>query len=119
MGSAAQAVGKVSSAMSSANATMDAKELQKTMNEFTKQNELLNIREEMMDDALADAFDNDEIEEEAEQVTNQVLEELGIELGDKMNVAPSSKLPSNVDNVEQEDDLTSTLPDSKARLDAL
>ena len=112
---AASAIGKVSDAMGTANSILDPKKMTQTMNEFTKQNEMMNIREEMMDDALTDAFDNDELDEEAEDVTNQVLAELGLELGNQMNIAPNKKL--NVKDNDEE--LVGTLPDLKARLDAL
>jgi len=110
---AVQAVGKVTDAMSAANSAIDAKQMQKVMNEFMKQNEIMNVREELMDDALVDAFDSEELDEEAEQITNQVLAELGLEMANKMDYAPSAKLPANA---QQE---TDALPDLRARLDAL
>merc|ERR1711933_437964 len=113
---AASAVGKVTEAMGAANAAMDTKQVMKTMNEFQKQNEMANIRTEMMDDALVDVFDNDELDEEADLITNQVLAELGIQLANEMTNAPSSKLPQG-SQVQQEDDLMNTVPDLKARLD--
>jgi len=114
---AASAIGKVTDAMGTANAVLDPKKMTQTMNEFTKQNEMMNIREEMMDDALTDAFDNDELDDEADQITNQVLAELGLELGNQMNSAPNTKLINAAK--QDEEDLVGTLPDLKARLDAL
>jgi uncharacterized protein involved in propanediol utilization len=110
--------------MSTANSAMDAKATQKIMQEFMKENTTLEIKEEMMNDALIDAFDNDEVEEEAEQVTAQVLAELGVELDSTM---VGLHVPSSKPKVEGEAALTaeeqaaleSTLPDLKARLDAL
>lgn len=115
------AIGSVSSAMGVANSKMDATEVAKIMNEFTKQNEIATVKEEMMDDALADAFDNDEVEEEAEEVTNQVLAELGLELdGQMVGLDAPSKVPLGEEaNKEEVDALMETLPDLRARLNAL
>jgi hypothetical protein len=125
------AVSNVTSAISSANDVMDAKALGKTMAEFSKQNETAKMKEELMNDALADAFDNDDVEAEAEDVTSQILAELGVELDAKMlGLDAPSKLPlaaANEKNNNKEQDLTKEeedalfdlLPDLKARLDAL
>ena len=127
--SMATAMGNVTSAISSANDVMDAKTLSKTMAEFSKQNETAKMKEELMNDALADAFDDDVMEEDAENVTSQILAELGVELDTKMVGldAPRNKLQSMADTKEEQDDMTKEeedalfdlLPDLKARLDAL
>lgn len=117
------AIGSVSSAMSVANSKMDSTEVMKIMHEFTKQNEIANVKEEMMDDALADAFDNEDVEEEAEEVTNQVLAELGLELdGQMVGLDAPSKVPVTEEaeaTKEEVDALMETLPDLRARLNAL
>ena len=121
--SAATAVGSVSGALAKMNTAVDAKDMQKIMNEFVKQNEMLNMKEELMDDALIDAFDSEGVEEEAENVTNQVLAELGLELEGKMvgldapNKTPARKQAQQVS--EEDEALAGLLPDLKARLDAL
>ena len=116
------AMSNVTGAMKTANKATDAKEMQKVMNEFQRQNEMANMKEEMMDDALADAFDTDGVEEEADQITSQVLAELGVELDSKMVglSAPSAK-PQGEDALTEEEQnaLSDALPDLKARLDAL
>lgn len=124
--SMATAMGNVTSAISVANDVIDAKELSKTMAEFTKQNETAKMKEELMNDALADAFDDSDVEADAEDVTSQILAELGVELDTKMMGldAPKSKLPSEGNKEqdmtkEEEDALFDLLPDLKARLDAL
>lgn len=115
------AISSVSSAMGAANSNMDPASIQKIMNEFTRQNEIANVKEEMMDEALTDAFDTDEIEEEAEEVTNQVLAELGLELdGQMVGLDAPNKTPAMQDvTKEEEDALMETLPDLRARLNAL
>jgi len=123
--SAASAVGSVTSALSSANAAMDAKTLGATMAEFQKQTETAKLKEELMNDALADAFEDSDVEEEAENVTNMVLAELGVEMDQGMVGldAPSQGLPVKEEESkmtsEEEEALLGVLPDLKARLDAL
>jgi hypothetical protein len=117
---AASAIGSVTSAMATANSAMDVKATTKIMQEFRRENERLEVKQEMMDDALIDAFDTDDVEEEAEQVTNQVLAELGVELDSKMvGLNAPSKQPINEMSVEEQEALDSVLPDLKARLNAL
>jgi len=118
---AASAMQSVTGAMKTANSAVDTKEISKIMNEFARQNETMAIREEMMDDALSDAFDSEQIDEEADQVTSQVLAELGIEMDSKMvGLSAPSKMPANsVEAEKEEDTLNDALPDLRARLDAL
>mmetsp|Transcript_40258 Transcript_40258/g.72527 ORF Transcript_40258/g.72527 Transcript_40258/m.72527 type:complete len:225 (-) Transcript_40258:358-1032(-) len=118
--SAITAVGSVTAALSSANSVMDAKKMSQTMAEFSRQNETSKMKEELLNDALADAFDESDVEEEADNVTAQVLAELGVELGDKMvGLDAPSKVPPTGAATEEEEALMDALPDLKARLDAL
>jgi hypothetical protein len=104
--------------MKVANKHMDVRKTTKIMADFQRENERMNVKEEMMDDVLMDAFDTEGVEEEADNVTNQVLAELGIELDNQMVGlnAPASKLQT--EQAEQ-DALDDVLPDLKARLNAL
>jgi len=122
--SAIAAVGSVTQALSTANGVMDAKKMSQTMAEFMRQNETANLKEEMLNDALADAFDESDVEEEADNVTSQVLAELGVELDSKMSgLDAPSKMVGGKENLatttEEEDALMDALPDLRARLDAL
>jgi hypothetical protein len=115
------AMGNVSEALSAANGVMDAKKLGKTMAEFARQNETAQMKEEMMNDALAAAFDDDELEEEADDVTGQILAELGVEMDQKMvGLNAPSKIAGAASTItEEEEALMDALPDLRARLDAL
>jgi len=118
---ASTAIGNVTTAMSSANTAVDATEMAKIMNQFQRENEVMAVRQEMMDDALTDAFDADGVEEEADEVTGQVLAELGVEM-DKNFVglsAPSAQPANATATTAEEEALSDALPDLKARLDAL
>jgi charged multivesicular body protein 2A len=79
---------------------MNLPEIQKIMMEFEKQSEIMDMKEEMMDDAIDDALgdENDEVEglvkhkiynfvffvfilkNNSDKIVTQVLDELGIEL---------------------------------------
>lgn len=118
---AAAAIGSVSAAMKTTNEAMNVKETTKILQEFQRENEKLEVKQEMMDDALMDAFDNEDVEEEAEQLTNQVLAELGVEMDSKMVGldAPLNKLQAEKASTEEQEALDALLPDLKSRLDAL
>ena len=122
---AATAVGSVTTAMKTANQAVDAKEMTKIMHEFQRQNEMAGMKEEMMDDALADAFDTDAIDEEADKITGQVLAELGVELDSQMvglsapSVKPKGEEEAEALSAEEQAALEGAIPDLKARLDAL
>jgi len=121
--SAISAVGAVTEALGNANKIMDAKKMNKTLLEFQRENERANMKEELMNDALAEAFDQSDVEEEADMVTNQVLAELGVELDSKMVGldAPNKAPPKKEEKIISEEDaaLMDALPDLRARLDAL
>lgn len=89
--------------------------------EFEKENDIMDQRQEMMDDAIDDVTGLED-EEEGEEVVNQVLDEIGIDLGQSLGETPSGLQKSSVpeDKVAQaigggdpgDDDL-------QARLDSL
>lgn len=112
---AVAAIGSVTEGMKTANQVMDLKKTTGIMAQFQKETETMQVKEEMMDDVLADVFDTEGMEEEADQLTAQVLAELGVELDSQMVGlnAPAKKL------TEEEEALNDVLPDLKARLNAL
>jgi len=121
---AASAIGSVTAAMKITNDAMNVKETTKVLQEFQRENEKLEVKQEMMDDALMDAFDGEDVEEEAEEITSQVLAELGVELDSQMvgMNAPSNNLQqpaSEKMSTEEQEALDAMLPDLKSRLDAL
>ncbi|KAH8032316.1 hypothetical protein HPB51_024093 [Rhipicephalus microplus] len=64
----AQAMRGVTRAMQSMNKQLNLPQIQKIMQEFEKQSEIMDMKEEMMNDAIDDAMGDDEDEEER-QVT--------------------------------------------------
>merc|ERR1712183_323880 len=111
---AANAFGSVTSALKATNAQMNTAEMMKIMTEFTKENERLQMNEEI--------FDDDGIDEEAEQVTSQVLAELGVEMDSKfvgLNAPAVKPQTKEALSLEEQNILEGILPDLKSRLNAL
>lgn len=61
------------------NRNMNLPGLQRIMMEFERENEIMDQRQEMMDDAVDDAVGVDD-EEEGEEVMKEVLDEIGVDL---------------------------------------
>merc|ERR1719483_1345990 len=80
----ANAMKGVTKAMGSMNKQMNLPEIQKIMMEFEKQSEIMDMKGEIMEDAMGDEDDEDE----SDAIVNQVLDELGLQLNDKLGDAP-------------------------------
>lgn len=89
--SAMQSVAAATRAVGAVNASMDAAGTMQTMQQFQRQMEIMGVKEEMLDETLSDAFDNDEVEEEADGIVAQTLAEIGVDLDSKMADAPTAR----------------------------
>uniref|UniRef100_A0A8C6QUZ3 Charged multivesicular body protein 2A n=1 Tax=Nannospalax galili TaxID=1026970 RepID=A0A8C6QUZ3_NANGA len=65
-------------------------QIQKIMMEFERQAEIMDMKEEMMNDAIDDAMGDEDDEEESDAVVSQVLDELGLSLTDELSNLPST-----------------------------
>lgn len=83
-----QAMKGATQALGSMNRSMNLPQLQRIAMEFERENDIMEQRQEMMDDAVDDAMDVG-VEEEGDEVVEQVLEEIGVD----MNQAVSTLLP--------------------------
>ena len=104
--SMAQAMKGVTKAMMSMNKQMKLPEIQKIMQEFEKQSEIMDMKEEMMSDVIDDALGDEEDEEEGDAIVSQVrrqnilaklgdatlyfqvLDELGLQMTDQITGLP-------------------------------
>ncbi|EFP10088.1 CRE-VPS-2 protein [Caenorhabditis remanei] len=86
----ASAMKGVTKAMQSMNRQLNLPQIQKIMMEFEKQSEIMDMKEEVMSDAIDDALGDAGDEEESDQIVNQVLDELGIQMGEEMAGLPSA-----------------------------
>jgi charged multivesicular body protein 2A len=80
------------------------------MMEFARESEMMDMKQEVMNDAIDDAMEDEDDEEESEQIVNQVLDEIGIGMNQSLVEAPTGNL--NAKEAVAEDDL-------QARLDSL
>uniref|UniRef100_A0A915HS42 Charged multivesicular body protein 2a n=1 Tax=Romanomermis culicivorax TaxID=13658 RepID=A0A915HS42_ROMCU len=92
--SMAQAMKGVTKAMVTMNRQLKLPQIQKIMMEFEKQSEIMEMKEEMMSDAIDDAMAGEEDEEESDKIVTQVLDELGIQWNEEMAGIPAA--PSSV-----------------------
>lgn len=119
----AQAMKGVTKAMGTMNKKMNLPQIQKIMMEFEKQSEMMDMKEEMMDDAIDMAMGDDSDEVEGDKIVSQVLDELGIELtGELANLNPdtqSLKPAAAKQPVAQAAGVSDADADLEARLDAL
>merc|ERR1719393_459938 len=76
----AQAMKGVTKAMMNMNKQMKLPEIQKIMQEFEKQSEIMDMKEEMMSDVID--------EEESDNIVTQVLDELGLQMTDQITGLP-------------------------------
>jgi len=75
-------------AMGVANAAAPIQQMQRTMMNYEKQSEMMNMKEEMMDDM----FEGDEQEEvETEETMNQVLDSIGLDISSQLSKATPGK----------------------------
>lgn len=84
-----QAMKGATVALGSMNKSMNLPQLQRIAMEFERENDVMEQRQEMMDDAVDDAMDVG-VEEEGDEVVEQVLEEIGIDLNQAVS-APTMK----------------------------
>jgi charged multivesicular body protein 2A len=70
--------------LGSMNRQMNLPALQRIAMEFERENDIMDQRQEMMDDAIDDVTGLED-EEEGEEVVNQVLDEIGVDLNNAVS----------------------------------
>ncbi|KAI8647900.1 Snf7-domain-containing protein [Parasitella parasitica] len=80
-------------AMGSMNRQMNLPQIQKIMMDFEKESELMDMKDEMMSDAIDDAMEEEDDEEETEDIVNKVLDEIGINLSQELDSVPTGFSP--------------------------
>ena len=75
-----QSMKGATSLLGSMNRSMNLPALQRIAMEFEKENDIMDQRQEMMDDAIDDVTGLED-EEEGEEVVREVLDEIGVDLG--------------------------------------
>ncbi|OZJ03503.1 hypothetical protein BZG36_05054 [Bifiguratus adelaidae] len=76
-------------AMASMNRTMNLPALQKIMMDFERESEMMDMKEDMMGDAIDDVMEEEEDDQESEEIVNKVLDEIGISLDQELANTPT------------------------------
>lgn len=85
-----EAMKGVTKAMSNMNRQLNMPQIQKILHEFEKQSEIMDMKEEMINDAMDDAMEDEGDEEETDAIVSQVLDELGLQLNDQLSGLPQA-----------------------------
>jgi len=112
----AEAMRGVTKAMQNMNRQLKLPQIQKILQEFEKQSEIMDMKEEMMNDAMDDALGDEDDEEQSDAVVTQILDELGLQLKDQLSTLPSAS--GNLANPAQREPVAATVGDSDADLQA-
>ncbi|KAL3474141.1 Snf7-domain-containing protein [Aspergillus californicus] len=75
--------------LGSMNRQMNLPALQRIAMDFERENEIMDERQEMMDDAIDEATGIDGEEEEGEDIVKEVLDEIGVDLTQALGETPS------------------------------
>jgi hypothetical protein len=92
-----QAMKGATGVLGSMNRSMNLPALQRIAMEFEKENDIMDQRQEMMDDAIDDVTGLED-EAEGEEVVEQVLEEIGIDLKNAVSWQTRSFVGANLND---------------------
>jgi Snf7 len=95
-----QAMKGATSLLGSMNRQMNLPALQRIAMEFERENDIMDQRQEMMDDAIDDVTGLED-EEEEDEVVNQILDELGIDLGQAVGLVLPGKMSADAGSWER------------------
>ncbi|KAL9932221.1 hypothetical protein V8E36_008993 [Tilletia maclaganii] len=102
----AEAMRGATRAMGMMNRSMNLPAIQRIMREFERETATMDMKEEMMGDAVDEAMDDEADgigeEEEGDAILGQVLDEIGVSLGQQLTDAPTGlAVPSTLANPSQ------------------
>jgi charged multivesicular body protein 2A len=81
--------------MAAMNRGLNLPGIQRIMNEFEKENAMMDMKEEMTSDAVDDAMDPEEDEEEeGDKILKEVLDEIGVDLSQQVRGRLLLRIPS-------------------------
>lgn len=111
----AQSLGEALRLLGGLNKTTSFPQLSRIIQEFQRQNDVMEQKGEMMDDMMDDAMDveGDE-DEEADEVVNRIVDEMGVDMGTRLTGAPVGVQQEAVPEAVGADE-----SDLQARLDSL
>lgn len=98
-----KAMAGVTRSLQSMNSQMNMPAMQKMMMEYEKQSELMEFKQDMMDDAMDDIFQAEGEEEKTEEMVGAILDEVGITLASGMGAVPANKVAQAAQEAEEDD----------------
>lgn len=104
--------------MMTMNRQLKLPQIQKIMMEFEKQSEIMDMKEEMMSDAIDDAMGDEDDEEESDAIVSQVLDELGLQLTDQLSDIPNAGTSLGAKTAEKQQPQAAGVSDADADLEA-
>lgn len=87
--------------MMSMNRQLNLPQIQKILHEFERQSEMMDMKEEMINEHIDDAMEDEGDEEESDAVVSQVLDELGLQLNDQLSGLPQASGSLSVSGLKQ------------------
>lgn len=85
----------------SMNRQLNLPQIQKILHEFERQSEMMDMKEEMINEHIDDAMEDEGDEEESDAVVSQVLDELGLQLNDQLSGLPQASGSLSVSGIKQ------------------
>ncbi|KAI5841343.1 Snf7-domain-containing protein [Morchella snyderi] len=115
-----QSMKGATSLLGSMNRSMNLPALQRIAMDFERENDIMEQRQEMMDDAIDDVTGLDD-EMESDEIVNQVLDEIGVEMNHSLGETPSGIASTGITEgkVAQAVGADAMDDDLQARLDSL
>ncbi|GAB5587793.1 ESCRT-III subunit protein did4 [Umbelopsis nana] len=109
-------------AMASMNRRMNLPQIQKIMMDFERESEFMDMKEEMMNDAIDDAVEEEDDEAETNEIVERVLDEIGIDMNQQLVDTPTGlaqAAPAQSERIAQAEGMTDEDAALQARLDNL
>lgn len=104
----ASAMRGVTRAMGQMNRQINLPGLQQIMMDFERQSQIMEMKDEVIQDTMEDMWDDEGEEEETEDIVNQVLDEIGIHLESEMASTPQGKIATNTTTTKVNNNNTKT-----------
>eukprot|EP00039_Didymoeca_costata_P013437 m.203975 g.203975 ORF g.203975 m.203975 type:complete len:211 (+) comp15769_c0_seq1:159-791(+) len=109
----ATAMRDVTKAMGRMNRSMNMPAMQKIMQDFEREQEMMGMKQEVMDDTIDDVMGEEEDEEQADEIVNQVFDELGLSLDADLAKAPTQEYAPPQQNADADSELQERLKNLK------
>ena len=85
--------------LGSMNRQMNLPQLSKIAMEFERETDIMDQRQEMMDDAMEEGMGED-VEEDSDEIVAKVLDEIGIDLNQQLSAAPDTNLEPESEDLQ-------------------